>query len=299
MGGPDDALGFGFFPGQYAMVLYSKYPILTEQVRTFQNFLWADMPGALLPTVPGSDEGWYSDEALEVLPLSSKTHADVPVDVAGSTLHVLAAHPTPPSFDGEEQRNQRRNSDEIRLWADYVEGNAEYLYDDNGATGGLAGHAEFVILGDYNADPHDGDSWPGAIHQLLDSPRIVDPLPASEGAVEAAELQGGANVDHVGDPRHDTADFSDDPAPGNLRVDYALPSAGLEVLDSGVFWPTRDDELFHLTGEYPFPTSDHRLVWVDLAVAGDQPAPTPSPTPDPTPSATPPGDRPGLPSTGA
>ncbi len=179
-GGPNDALGFGFFPGQYGMVVYSKYPILEDQVRTFQNFLWADMPDALLPSVPGTDESWYSDEALEVLPLSSKTHADVPVNVDGTTLHVLAAHPTPPSFDGEEQRNMRRNHDEIRLWADYVEGTADYLYDDDGEYGSLDGDAKFVIMGDYNADPNDGDSWPGAIDQLLDSSRVVDPLPSSE-----------------------------------------------------------------------------------------------------------------------
>lgn len=306
VGGPDDALGFGVFPGQYGMVIYSKYPIIEDQVRTFQNFLWADLPDALLPSVPGTDESWYSPEALEVLPLSSKTHADVPVDVNGTTVHVLAAHPTPPSFDGEEQRNKRRNFDEIRLWADYVEGNADYLYDDEGTTGGLPADAEFVILGDYNSDPNDGDSWPGAIQQLLDSSRVVDPLPASDGAVEASAEQGGANLDHVSDPRYDTADFNDNPAPGNLRVDYALPSAGeLDVTGAGVFWPTRDDELFRLTGEFPFPTSDHRLVWVDVVISGPEPAPSPEPTEEPTgeptqsQSPTPPGkDRPSLPKTG-
>ncbi len=49
VGGPDDAFGFGFFEGQYGMAVLSKHPIATEDVRTFQNFLWKDMPGALLP----------------------------------------------------------------------------------------------------------------------------------------------------------------------------------------------------------------------------------------------------------
>ena len=121
-----------------------------------------------------------------------------------------------------------------------------------------------MILGDYNADPNDGNSWDKAIHQLLDSSRLVDPLPSSEGAVEASAAQGGDNVSHVSDPRHDTADFSE-PSPGNLRVDYVLPSVGaMKVVDSGVFWPTKADPLYRLTGEYPFPTSDHRLVWVDV-----------------------------------
>lgn len=115
--GPADAWGFGKFPGQYGFVVYSKYPIKAEQVRTFQHFLWRDMPGALLPSNADST-GWYSEEVLQRFPLSSKTHVDLPVDVNGTTIHVLAAHPTPPSFDGAEQRNKRRNFDEIRLWAD-------------------------------------------------------------------------------------------------------------------------------------------------------------------------------------
>lgn len=119
VGGPDDALGFGFFPGQYGFVVYSKYPIDTEQVRTFQNFLWKDMPDALLPAHPDGTP-WYDDEELAIMPLSSKTHADIPVDVNGTTVHVLAAHPTPPSFDGAEQRNKKRNFDEIRIWSDYI-----------------------------------------------------------------------------------------------------------------------------------------------------------------------------------
>ena len=44
VGGANDAFGFGNFPGQFGMVLLSKYPIDTENVRTFQNFLWKDMP---------------------------------------------------------------------------------------------------------------------------------------------------------------------------------------------------------------------------------------------------------------
>ena len=60
------------------------------------------------------------EEELEVVRLSSKSHWDVPVKVGGHTVHVLASHPTPPTFDGEEDRNGRRNHDEIRFWADYV-----------------------------------------------------------------------------------------------------------------------------------------------------------------------------------
>lgn len=260
VGGPDDAWGFGFFPGQYGMLVLSKYPIDQDAVRTFQDFRWVDMPGNLIP------EGWYSPEELAEFPLSSKSHWDVPVSVDGRTVHVLAAHPTPPTFDGPEDRNGRRNHDEIRFWADYVRG-ADYVYDDDGVRGGLHPRDRFVIVGDYNADPADGDSYDGAIDQLLELPQVRDPEPTSEGGAEAAVLQGGANLTHEGDPALDTADFSDR-APGNLRVDYVLPSTRLVIRDAGVFWPAQGEPGSELTGTFPFPTSDHRLVWVDVTVVG-------------------------------
>ncbi|WP_238146609.1 endonuclease/exonuclease/phosphatase family protein [Ornithinimicrobium murale] len=260
VGGGDDAFGFGLFPGQYGMVVYSKYPIDTDGVRTFQNFRWQDMPGNLMPT------GFYSPEEQEILRLSSKSHWDVPIRVGKhKTVHFLVSHPTPPTFDGPEDRNGRRNHDEIRFWADYVGSpqDSSYIYDDNDGSGGLRPGARFVIAGDQNADPLDGDSYDGAINQLLEHPRVnaTNP-PASQGAVEASELQGGINLEHVGDPQFDTADFAE--PPGNIRVDYVLPSKSLRIQDSGVFWPVSSDPLSALTGTYPFPSSDHRLVWVDV-----------------------------------
>ncbi|WP_423779747.1 endonuclease/exonuclease/phosphatase family protein [Cellulosimicrobium cellulans] len=271
VGGGDDAFGFGAFEGQYGMVVLSRYPIDTRGVRTFQHFLWKDMPGALLPDDPATaaPADWFTPEELEVVRLSSKSHWDVPVRVGRETVHVLASHPTPPTFDGPEDRNGRRNHDEIRFWADYVTpGKASrYVYDDAGRRGGLHPGESFVVLGDQNADPLDGDSVDAAIDQLLDHRRVQDPAPRSAGGVEAAALQGGANATHRGDPALDTADFADT-APGNLRADYVLPSRDLRVRDAGVFWPVQADPLSRLTGVFPFPSSDHRLVWVDLAVRG-------------------------------
>lgn len=264
VGGPGDALGFGAFPGQYGMVLLSRYPIATDDVRTFQDLRWRDMPGALLPEDPVTGEPWYSEEELAALPLSSKSHWDVPVEVGRTTVHVLASHPTPPSFDGPEERNARRNHDEIRFWADYVSAGraARYIVDDEGERGGLGRSARFVVMGDLNADPVDGDSYPGAIAQLLDHRRVRDPEPTSEGAVEAAATQGETNATHRGDPALDTADFAE--PPGNLRVDYVLPSRNLRVTDAEVFWPMADDPASAIT----FPTSDHRPVWADVRVPG-------------------------------
>lgn len=271
IGGGDDAFGFGVFEGQYGMAVLSKHPIDLESVRTFQNFLWKDMPGALLPDDPttAAPADWFSREELEVVRLSSKSHWDVPIQVGRRTVHVLASHPTPPTFDGPEDRNGLRNHDEIRFWADYVSPGAasRYIVDDEGMRGGLRAGTPFVIMGDQNADPVDGDSVDSAIQQLLSHPFIVDPMPRSAGAAEASALQGRANLTHEGDTALDTADFADG-APGNLRVDYVLPSHRLGILDAGVFWPERSDPLSALTGVFPFPTSDHRLVWVDVDVRG-------------------------------
>ncbi len=275
----EDAFGFGEFPGQFGMAVYSKYPIRTRDIRTFQTFLWKDMPGALLPDDPvtAAPADWYSPAELAVFRLSSKSHWDLPIRIGRRTVHFLVSHPTPPVFDGPEDRNGRRNFDEIRFWADYVTPGrtSRYIYDDEGERGGLKPGSKFVIAGDQNSDPLDGDSVPGAIQQLLDHRRVNDSrTPSSAGAVEATRLQGGINLSHRGDPQFDTADFSDR-APGNLRVDYVLPSRGLPLRGSGVFWPVQSDPLFLLTGVFDrtllptgFPTSDHRLVWIDVKVPG-------------------------------
>ena len=262
---PNDSFGFGFFPGQYGMAVYSIYPIDFANIRTFQNFLWKDMPGALLPFDPVANEPWYSADELDVFRLSSKSHWDVPIEINSGTVHFLVSHPTPPVFDGPEDRNGTRNFDEIRFWADYVHpGRSDYIYDDAGTYGGLAADDLFVIAGDQNSDPLDGDSIPGAIQQLLNSPKVNTKVtPSSLGAVEQDGLQGGANLTHLSDPAFDTADFSDF-APGNLRADYVLPRKNMKIADAGVFWPLSSDPLFPLVGTFPFPSSDHRLVWIDL-----------------------------------
>jgi predicted extracellular nuclease len=257
IGGPGDAQGFGFFPGQYGMVLLSRYPIAHKRVRTFQHFLWKDMPDSMLPS------DWYDADEQAVLRLSSKSHWDIPVKVKGKTIHVLASHPTPPVFDGPEDRNGRRNHDEIRFWVDYIAG-ADYMVDDKGRAGGLSKRARFVVMGDLNADPNDGDSTGDPTLKLLASPMVnANITPVSAGAAEAAIRQGGVNLSHLSGAAFDTADFADG-NPGNLRADYVLPSRNLCLNGAGVFWPQAGDPLFRLVGDYPFPSSDHRLVWIDI-----------------------------------
>lgn len=262
--GPGDAFGFGRFPGQYGMVVLSQFPLKPEEVRSFGNLLWKDMPSPLLPeaTQDGRIQRWYSSDDLNVFRLSSKSHCDVPILVGSTPLHLLISHPTPPAFDGAEDRNGRRNHDEIRLWKEYLTSeDAAWLKDDTGRTGGLPTSQHFVIAGDLNADPVDGGSVPGAIQQILNHPRVNSLfVPESMGAVEAATLQAKANVQHKGPPGQDTSDFNDQSV-GNLRVDYVLPSNSLQVTGSGVYWPGQGE-----AGAELVDCSDHRLVWIDLVV---------------------------------
>lgn len=259
--GPGDAWGFGRHPGQYGLLVLSRFPIDAAKARTFRHFRWADMPGARVPRAPGAATPFYPEPVWRALRLSSKTHADVPIATPFGALHLLAAHPTPPVFDGPEDRNGARNHDEVRLWADYIDpARADYLVDDAGVGGGLAADARFVIAGDYNADPRDGDAAQGAIAQLLDHPRIdARFVPASSGARAAATRLGGVNASHRGDAAHDTGEFG--PRAGNLRLDYVLPSRGMTVRDGGVFWPA-PGEPGHAAAQA---ASDHRLVWIDIA----------------------------------
>ncbi|HVS13511.1 MAG TPA: endonuclease/exonuclease/phosphatase family protein [Thermoanaerobaculia bacterium] len=250
----DDSFGFGVYPGQYAMAVLSRVPFDRAATRTFQRFLWKDLPGNQLPA------GFYPPGAIDILRLSSKSHWDLPLRLDGRTLHLLVSHPTPPAFDGPEDRNGRRNFDEVGFWAAYLDGEPA-LYDDQGRSGGLEPGASFVIAGDLNARP-DGEEprYVGrsgrettAIAQLLERGDVQDPGPllTSSGAL------GGRQP---GPPEHkerSTAEFLD-----GARVDYILPSRDLEVTGGGVFWPSAEEDpegarLADLA-------SDHRLVWLDL-----------------------------------
>ncbi|RFC44438.1 MAG: Endonuclease I [Verrucomicrobia bacterium] len=269
----EDAFGFGDYPGQYAMAVLSKFPIDTPNVRTFQKFLWKDMPGALLPNDPdivGTGD-WYSPAELNVFRLSSKSHADVPILINGTRLHVLASHPTPPVFDtgapwkAGVDHNGRRNSDEIRLWSDYVNpAVSSYIYDDTEtaatASGGLPANTRFVIMGDQNADNNEGDSTDPAIKQILGGIATVGgaTIPANAFVNTTFVPAGGA-----GPQPDDTAGFS-----SGVRVDYVLPSAfGLTVDSGGVYWPGSGDPM-----AAAITATDHHMVYLNLTLSGVPPA---------------------------
>ncbi len=288
LGGPADAHGYGRYPGQYGMLLLSRYPINTKKSHTFQKALWKDLPGHKFPINPTTGKSYYAAELEKKLRLSSKSFWDVCVEVSMDAsskvrdnalepkldskgalahtlpIHLLCSHPTPPGFDGPEDRNGRRNHDEIGLIARYLDGNAKSwgLKDDNGLLcKGIRADQRCIVLGDLNADPVDGGAKPAAINQLLEHERLQGNFtPTSEGGVAAAAKYQQLNADQKGDASHDTANFSQDGF-GNMRADYVIPSQGFEIVDGGVFWPKPGE-----VGSEGVSGSDHRLVWIDLKI---------------------------------
>lgn len=204
-----DAQGWGKFRGAGGMAVLSRLPVDAGGVRDFSAFLWADLPGALMPAGLAAGE-------VAVQRLSTVGHWDVPLVLAdGSALHLWAWHATPPVFDGAEDRNGRRNHDEAAFWLAYLDGRLP-----------MAPPGRFVLLGDANLDPVKGDGLPLALRALLADRRLADPA------------GGRATVDYG-------------PPLGELRLDYVLPAAALDVVSAGVARPEG-------------PTTGHWPVWVDL-----------------------------------
>ncbi|MBT0111019.1 endonuclease/exonuclease/phosphatase family protein [Vibrio alginolyticus] len=275
---PGDAWGFGMYHGQYAFALMSKYKIDTANTRTFQAFKWKDMEGAKIPTITICDgsqkipdgmkcgDEWYSAEEWDQVRLSSKNHVDAPIIIptrnGEEVVHLLMSHPTPPVFD--TGKNKAQNATEVEFWHHYIQGK-DYFYDDAGKTGGLTNGAKFVMMGDQNLDPVSGDGISSVMQELHNDPLVNQTVmngelyPTSFGAAEHAVDRSSTHPY----PNRITSTFG-------LGVDYALPSANLNVIDSGVYWSASYEEghkLFNDArigkyGDGKDVSSDHRMIWI-------------------------------------
>ena len=231
-GDPRDAQGFGLFSGNGGMAILSRLPIDTAAARDFSGYLWRDLPGGL---------GQDPPDLAAVQRLATTGFWDVPVKTSSGPLHLLAWHATPPVFDGPEDRNGRRNHDEAAFWRLFLDGALPMAPPD----------APFVVLGDGNLDPADGDGLRAGMAALLAHPALQDVRPAGTHARTEPEQSG--------DPALDTALYDQ---LGGLRLDYVLPSAGLTVDRAGVLWPEAGDALLpDLVAASP-----HFPVWIDIAL---------------------------------
>ncbi|MEM6758791.1 MAG: endonuclease/exonuclease/phosphatase family protein [Pseudomonadota bacterium] len=230
LGGPRDAQGYGRFTGQGGMAVLSRFPILENRVQDFSGLLWEDVPDALLPEVDGTP--FPSAAARAALRLSTTGHWSLPVDLPTGAADFLVFHAGPPVFDGPEDRNGKRNHDEIVFWQHLLDGRI-----------GAAPIGPFVLAGNANIDPLDGEGIKAGINRLLQDPRLQNAPPSG----------------HAGT---DTVDWSDLDL-GQMRVSYVLPSTHWRIADSGVLWPAPSEAL----AEVAAAASRHRLVWVDLALS--------------------------------
>lgn len=216
----NDAWGFGRFEGSEGMALLSRFPI--KNSRSFDHLLWQSFGPA-----PQATDGTPYFAHWPELRLASHSLWDIEITLPNGPLHIIAAHPTPPVFDGEEDANGLRNEAEIEFLNRYL--SSEPITDDLGLTAALP-TAPVIVLADLNADPTRGDSLKSALHRLLAHPRLQSV------------------------PAIDTVDWE---TTGRLQVDYVLPDKALNVLDFGVFWP--DDQALLNTAQ-----TRHRLIWVDV-----------------------------------
>jgi hypothetical protein len=244
-GGARDAQGYGTFAGQNGMAVLSKYPIDTTTIRDFSDYLWRDLPSADLPMQDGI--AFLTEDILKIQRLPSTAHWDVPVMIPGlGRLSLLTIAATPPVFDGPEDRNGRRNGDEIRFWQHYLDGMLPFTPPRH----------PVVVLGKFNLDAFDSDGQHAAMQSLLAHPRLQDPQPRR---APVAGAPADENDGHTGDATLDTARFRAPPdGPGNLRVDYILPDTRLFVVDAGLLWPQgAADADIALAGR-------HSLIWIDV-----------------------------------
>ena len=213
------------------MAVLSRLPLDGATARDFSAFLWADLPGNLRPP-----------DTPAIQRLSTAGHWEVPVILPdGRSLKLLAYYATPPVFDGPEDRNGRRNHDETAFWLRLLEGVLPFEPPK----------PPFVLLGQPNLDPQDGEGLPGAIRNLLTLPILQDPAP--RGAT------GRAEPAQSGDPALDTALYE---GLGGLRVEQILPSDDLTITASGVLWPLDNDPFAQTLAT----ASRHRPLWVDIAM---------------------------------
>lgn len=254
IGDAGDSLGYGKFPGQSSMIVYSKYPLDTDNVRDFTSLPWKTMPDNNIPAD-------LTDLERDVLPLASVSHWDIPVEVDGEMLHVLATSTADASVSSY---GTARNHDQIQFWQDYLDPDTEYILDHRGTRGPLADDASFVIAGSLKADPTGkGPADPMAITSLLASDQIIDPEPAR--TITSKTMSRGVIPD-TSNSQHHTA-----PTPGDnaetYRADYVLLSSDLSVTDSGVLETGTDasepDSAF--IGIQSGDNANH-IVWADVAI---------------------------------
>ena len=69
VGEPPDCWGFGVYPGQYSMAILSRFPIQLDQLRSYQKFLWKDLPDNSRPIDPETNTSYFNEATWSKLRL--------------------------------------------------------------------------------------------------------------------------------------------------------------------------------------------------------------------------------------
>lgn len=192
LGGPRDAQGYGWFSGQGGQAVLSRWPV--SLIEDHSGRLWEEVPGSF---IAADDPGKGTQR------LSTTAHWALQVETPGGPVRLLTVGATPPVFDGPEDRNGRRNRDEVMLWTHVLDGKL-----------GAVPEGPLVLLGNLNLDPERGEGLREAVAALLRHPQLQDPMP------------GKATVNWEG--------------VGEMRVSYILPSRDLHVVGAGISAPAPD-----------------------------------------------------------
>lgn len=251
-GDTDDELfqmrGFGEFPGRFNTAVLSRLPIRFDQIRVISDFPWRALPGNRIAEMEAALGITVPDD----FPLFEKGLHIVPVELEdGDLLHLVLLHPVSSGFN---DLNPFRNADELAALAMFLSGelpDVEPLPED----------ALFVVIGDLNSDPEDGES-PGSVEPVFGHERVVAHFPVGDGG------EAGTNPEHntflSGCGREGQPIVTNPKSKLQLQLDYLLPSVTLgKPLASGVFWPhhkkAADDYALACRA------SDHRYVFIDVA----------------------------------
>ena len=215
-----------------------------------------------------------------MLPLSSKSHWDVPVRIG--RRH---AAPARESSDAARLRRPGRSQWQAQPRRDPLlerlpdDGEPAYIRDDAGRTRRVQGQG----VHHHGRPELRSGRWrqPQRRHRRAaraSARRTRSSCRRAPAAPRPARRRAAPMPRNAATRATDTADFNDRVA-GNLRVDYLLPSKGLRVCGGGVFWPAQADPAAALVwGDRPPPSSDHRLVWLDVTADGARCPPGSGPT---------------------
>lgn len=226
---PFEQKGFGLFPGQYGLALFSSFPILKENILNFNHFSWRDLPDSYL----GCDmEGVPLD-----IPLFTTSFADVPVSIGDCTLHIIMLHASIPV---RGYLNAQRNADQLKFLN-------QYISEDPNLPGIKPKPGRyFVIMGDLNSDPEKGDSERKAINDLIANSRI------NYKRVSRDTFMGPDLNKNTGEGVQ--------VAPLELRLNYILPSRDIRIKELEIFRPEDDRYWWDKARQ----ASDHFFLWADL-----------------------------------